>query len=221
LTLDIDALEAIRNTIHEGFHAYIADFLAGKSKILKTYSKVDAEKFYKEEENLPSIHAEFYKTGRMPLYDSFYIEERINHKENSLTLLKMIFDSIDSVRDAVQLQSTFVCSLVHYAENERRGRKFERQYGVKYDDVVASAISKDNYEKEPIDKTGKFVCDGDERFLKFFDEATKLYIEYAQINESPLMSPSVKEDAIAKCVGSLSLLYKEYVMQMLKEKKKI
>ena len=85
LTLDVDALEAIRNTIHEGFHAYIADFLSGKSKILKTYSKVDAEKFYQEEENLPSIHAEFCKTGRMPLYDSFYIEERINHKENSLT----------------------------------------------------------------------------------------------------------------------------------------
>lgn len=78
----MSAIDAIKNIIHEGFHAYVDDFVSGRVSTLKVYSELDAERFFIEEENLPAIHEAFEKTERMLLYDSMYVEEKTNYYEN-------------------------------------------------------------------------------------------------------------------------------------------
>lgn len=218
--LDMNADEAVKNLIHEGFHAYIDDFLSGRVTTLKLYSKLDIERFYIEEENLPAIHDAFKKSGMMPLYDSFYIEERLNHCENSLNMVKMIIDAIDSPMDAIKLQKFLIFALSFANENEKRGTKLERKYGVTYDSIVTNALNED-CEKEPVVKMGKIVDEMDPELLKFFTDASKLYCEYMSYVENPLMSNLAKADGMQKAGDKLLLLYRDYVMKILREKKKI
>ncbi len=220
VNLNLSAIDAIKNIIHEGFHAYVDDFVSGRVSVLKLLSEISEERFFIEEENLPAIHKAFEKSEKMPLYDSMYIEEKTNYYENSLYITKLIMDAIDSPFDAMRLQKSFVYGLAFGVDNERRGIKFERKYGITYDEIVANALNQENVEKEEIVKTGKITDKIEPELLDFYNRASKLYKEFVSISDSPLMSPAAKEAAEGSVIERLTMLYRDYVMKMLKERKK-
>lgn len=222
LDLKQDVFEIIKDVIHEGFHAYVDDFLEGKVQYLRLFSRFDQERFLFEEENLPTIAEAFDKAGAMPLYDSFYAEERLNYQEDSLYMLKMIFDAIDNVKDALTLRGAVVMSLAFYCDNERRGREQERKHGFKYDDLVLSALQEkgDEAEKCDMSKTGKIVTEIEPELLNVFDKLTSAYQRIFAIRSNVLMMTSAREAEEDRLMEELNVLYCEYVKGMLKAKKK-
>lgn len=220
LTLNMPAIDAIKNILHEGFHAYVDDFVSGRVSVLKLYSKLDSERFFIEEENLPAIYDEFEKNGRMLLFDSFYIEERSNYIENSIYMTKMIIDAIDNPVDAMSLQKHFIFALAFGVDNERRGHKLERKFGTTYESMVVNALNREDCEKEKIVKTGKIVNGIDSGYLEFFNKASLLYKEFVSVSDSPLMNLEAKRKAEQEVVDKISVLYSDYVLKVLKEKKK-
>ena len=222
LDLKIPAIDALKNVIHEGFHAYIYDFITGKISSIKLYSKVDNERFFIEEENLPAISKEFEERKMMPLFDSFYIEEKLNYEEDSLYLVKFIMDSINSVPDAIQLQTAFMFSLAYSADNLLRGRDLEREFGVTYDSVVMEALNKDFDEKITIDSPGKIKSEIEPEFLKFFISVRDKYKEVSSLIHKPpiLMNEEAVKNSIIQKKDEVLQSYKEYVVAMLKAKKK-
>ena len=120
----------------------------------------------------------------------------------------------------MRLQQSFVFGLAYGVDNESRGHKYERIYGVTYDDVVTESLIRDDIEKEPIVKTGKILDKIEPEFLEFFKRASRVYKEFVSVSDNPLMSPAVKHQAEAEIVERLTIIYKEYVMKVLKERKK-
>lgn len=216
--LDGNALDAIKNIIHEGFHAYIDDFVSGKVKTLKLYSKMSKELFEIQEENLEAISSHFRETERMPLFDSFYIEERVNYKENSMYMTKMIIDAIENPIDAMKLTEAFIFSLMYYCDNERRGKKLEREYGSTYDEMVTEALNVDGYEKDKVAKDGVVRDNIDPEFAEFFEKACKYYQQYADASYNPIMRPDAKREEEAKALDKLNSLYRDYVLTLLRKK---
>ena len=132
----------------------------------------------------------------------------------------MIIDAIDTPFDAMRLQQPFIFGLAYGVDNERRGKKFERKYGVTYEDVVTEALNREDVEKEPVVKTGKILDKIEPEFLDFFNRISKVYKEFVSVSDNPLMSPKAKKEAEEEIVERLSLMYKEYVMKVLKERRK-
>ncbi|MBR7172169.1 MAG: hypothetical protein IKD36_00005, partial [Clostridia bacterium] len=192
---NLSAIDAIKNIIHEGFHAYVDDFVSGRVSTLKLYSKIDKERFFIEEENLPAIHEAFEEGEKMLIYDSMYIEEKTNYYENSLYITKMIIDAIENPFDAVRLEKDFIQGLSYGMDNERRGHKFERKYGVTYEDVVVQALNRDDIEKEQVVKTGKILDQIEPEYLEFFNRISKVYKEFVSVSDNPLMNPGAKKQA--------------------------
>ncbi len=217
---NLSAIDAIKNIIHEGFHAYVDDFVSGRVSTLKLYSKIDKERFFIEEENLPAIHEAFEEGEKMLIYDSMYIEEKTNYYENSLYITKMIIDAIENPFDAVRLEKDFIQGLSYGMDNERRGHKFERKYGVTYEDVVVQALNRDDIEKEQVVKTGKILDQIEPEYLEFFNRISKVYKEFVSVSDNPLMNPGAKKEAETELAVKLSTMYREYVMKVLKERKK-
>lgn len=217
---NLSAIDAIKNIIHEGFHAYVDDFVSGRVSTLKLYSKIDKERFFIEEENLPAIHEAFEEGEKMLIYDSMYIEEKTNYYENSLYITKMIIDAIENPFDAVRLEKDFIQGLSYGMDNERRGHKFERKYGVTYEDVVVQALNRDDIEKEQVVKTGKILDQIEPEYLEFFNRISKVYKEFVSVSDNPLMNPGAKKQAETELAVKLSTMYREYVMKVLKERKK-
>ena len=220
--LSIPAIDILKDIIHEGFHAYIHDFITGKVKTLKTYSKLDSEKFFIEEENLPAIHEEFASRDFMPLFDSFYIEERVNYSENSIYLVKQVLDAIESVQDAIKLQEAFFMSLAYHADNIIRGRNFERKYKADYDSLVVEALNKEAEEKVEVDKSGKIVSEIEPELYSFIMKACDKYKEFSNLahGRSMIMTEQARQAAIDQKLTEILFMYRDYVMAMLKSKKK-
>ena len=220
--LKAPALDILKDIIHEGFHAYIHDFITGKVKTLKTFSKLDAEKFFIEEENLPVIHEEFASRELMPLFDSFYVEERVNYAENSIYLVKQIMDSIESVNDAIRLQEAFIMSLAYHADNTIRGNGFERKNKTSYDSIVVDALNKEFEEKVEVDKTGKIITEIEPELLEFVMRACDKYKEFSNLahGRSMIMTEQARQMAIDQKISEMIIMYRNYVMAMLKSKKK-
>lgn len=220
--LSIPAIDILKDIIHEGFHAYIHDFITGKVKILKTFSKLDAEMFFIQEENLPAIHNEFEERNLMQLFDSFYVEERVNYAENSIYLVKQIIDSIESVNDAIKLQDAFIMSLAFHADNTIRGRNLERKAGATYDTIVVDALNKEAEETVEVDKTGKVISEIEPELAAFVMKACDKYKEFSNLahGRSMIMTEQARQAAIDQKLTEILFMYRDYVMAMLRTKKK-
>ena len=220
LDLNCDAIEAVKNIIHEGIHAYFHDFVSGEIDTIKLYSQMNLEKFYIEEENLPAISSEFAERKMMPLFDSFYVEERVNYQEDTIYMIKMILDLIESPIDAMQLTNSFVLALDFASENEKRGKTYESRYGMTYDDVVIAALNKDFDEKCEVVKTGRIHQIEAPELMKMFQRAVRYYGDYASAGNNLLMTEAMKAKAQEEAIGNIIETYRIYVMRMLREKKK-
>lgn len=219
--LDDDGIEILRNVVHEGFHSYIDDFINGRVYALKLNSKLNSEMFYIQEENLPAISETFYKKNMMPLFDSFYVEERLNYIEDSIYISKYIIDSIENIYDAMQMTKHFILSLGVYVDNENRGHNLEKQFNTSYDNVVVEALNNENItEKVTVNKTGKIKDNIDPEYLAFFLQASEYYKEFTNVLHNPMMLPEMKEQASAIPLAKLTNLYKDYVTKILKSKRK-
>lgn len=218
--LDVVFIEAIKNIIHEGFHAYIHDFIDGSVNNLKLYSQMNLEKFYIEEEHLPAIRSEFESKKIMPLFDSFYIEERVNYQEDTFYILKMILDAIETPVDAMRLSNTVILALEIAYENEKRGKTYESRYGVTYDDVVIDALNKDNAEIYEINKNGKITQLNEPELMKFYELAMRYYSDYSNANNNLLLSPEMVKTIKHKAVQNIIFTFNDYVTKMLIDKKK-
>ena len=230
--LDIESIDAIKNIIHEGFHAYVDDFVNGKVGVLKTYSKVDKERFKIEEENLDVIRDRFLegdekhpseKGGFMPLFDSLYIEEQLNYQENSMYMAKYILNSIESVQDAIKMQQAMIFSLAYDVDNVLRAKKYEKEYGKKYEEIVVeslNSIEKDS-ENERVLTFGNFNDAIDEEFLTFYNKMVGFYRDFAVLSRHTLINEAQKQLMIEKSITDIMITYREFVRKMLKEKKKI
>lgn len=221
LDLKQDVFEVIKDIIHEGFHAYVDDYLEGKVT-LKLYSEVDKERFLFEEEHLPVIAEAFSKANAMQLYDSYYAEERLNYSEDTLYMLKLIFDSIENVNDAIKLQEAFVKSFAFYCDNEMRGRSEERRLGFKFDDMVLKALQEagEDAEKCDISKAGKIIEKIEPGIFEIFKKIVPLYQRFASVETNVLMTESAKNIERENISNNILLEYSAYVKAMLKQKKK-
>ncbi len=218
--LNVNAVEAIKNIVHEGFHAYIDDFISGEVESLKLYSQMNLEKFYIEEENLPAIMNEFIKRRMMPLFDSFYVEERVNYQENTIYMLKMILDSIESPYDAMRYSNTLLSVLDYAYDNEKRGKTYESRYGTTYDNVVIQALNKEFDEKCEISQNGRIVQVDDAEFIKFVNRAMRFYGEYSSAENSLFMTAEMSKKVQQNAAENILLTFNDYVRKMLRDKKK-
>ena len=222
LDLKQDVYEIIKDVIHEGFHAYVDDFIEGRVPSLRLYSKFDKERFLFEEENLPTIAEACLNADAMQLFDSYYAEERLNYQEGSLYMIKLILDSIDSVKDAIELQKAFTFCLTFYSDNERRGKNEERRLGIKYDDLVLQALQAagENPEKCDVSKAGKIYDETDPELLKFFNELSQAYQKLVSVRTNILMTPQAKEAETERLSQMFNEVYSSHIKSMLKAKKK-
>ena len=220
LDLSCDAIEAIKNIIHEGIHAYFHDFIQGKIQTLKLYTQMNLEKFYIEEENLPVIREEFEKRHMMPLFDSFYVEERVNYQEDTMYMVKMMIDLIENPMDAMRLSESIILSLDFASENEKRGKTYESRYGLTYDDIVIAALNKDFDEKYEIVKTGQIHQIEAPDLSRFVKRAIRFYGDYTSARSNLLMTEEMKSRAEQESIGNIIETYKVFAMRMLREKKK-
>ena len=218
--IDVMKIEAIKNIIHEGFHAYIHDFVSGAVSGLKLYSQMNLEKFYIEEEQLPAIRNEFESRRMMPLFDSYYIEERVNYQEDTIYMIKMILDAIETPYDAECLSNTLILALDYAYENEKRGKTYESRYGVSYDDVVIDALNKGCEETYQVNKNGKIIQMHEPELMRFVERALRYYGEYSNADSSLLVSPEMAKEIKRKATENIKITFREYVMKMLREKKK-
>lgn len=222
--LSIPGIDILKNIIHEGFHSFIHDFLEGRVKNLRLYSQMDPEMFYIQEENLPAIQEEFSQRGMMPLFDSFYIEEKVNYSEDSIILVKLIMDSIDSVQDALKFQQAFIMSLAFHADNIIRGKDYERQYKATFDSVVTDALNKEYEEKVDVSRSraGKITTQIEPELYEFVMKACDKYREFSNMahGRAILMTKDAVQNAIVQKQAEMLEMYSNYVKAMLKSKKK-
>ena len=208
--------DLIKDIIHEGWHAYIDDYIKGKVS-LKTFSPFDKAKFVYEEKNMPAIYTEFEKQGIMPLYDSFFIEERLNYQEDTLYMIKYIIGSIENAFDAMRLKESIVSAMAYYVENERRGRKYERTYGAKYEDLIEIAIQNSSEDQIDLSKAGRVVDQINPDLLKFFNKFYKLMNDYFDEQESSVFvnkNDNTKLEEISEALLS-------FISEILSQKVKI
>lgn len=221
LNLEEVAINNALNIIHEGFHAYIDDFLSGKVKNLTLLSKVNLERFFMEEENLPQIYNEFYDGQMSPLFDRFFIEERLNFTESSLYFLKYLLDSVENKKDIEELNNFMLFAVDYSGMNEIDGKTYESRYGLTYDDVVINALNKENIKQIKIDKTGKCNQAYDVGLLKLYETLIKYHKNVVNSLDSLFISDDEKEKIANANILKMTENYQNYALNMLKEKVKI
>lgn len=221
LNLEEVAINNALNIIHEGIHAYIDDYLSGKVKNLKLLSKVNLEKFFMEEENLPQIYNEFYDGQMMPLFDRFFIEERLNFTESSLYFLKYLLDSIENKKDIEELNNFMLFAVDYSGMNEIDGKTYESRYGLTYDDVVINALNKENINQIKIDKTGKCSQAYDAGLLKLYETLIKYHKNVVNSLDSLFISDDEKEKIANENISKMTENYQNYALNKLKEKVKM
>lgn len=220
LSLDMSSIEAIKNIIHEGFHAYIDDFINGRVPTLRLYSKLDKERFYIEEENLPIISKRFEEKKMLPLFDSYYIEERLNYQEDAMYIVKLMLNSIENANDAMSIFPNLAYGMVYYIDNEQRGKDFEKQYKTTYDEIVIDALNREIDETVKINKNGKILDEIDKDFLVFFNKMVALQKEMSMLLSNSLMMKPAKDKILQEKTQQMTIVYRDYVLKMLRTKKK-
>jgi len=174
--------DLIKDVIHEGWHAYVDDFISGRVKVLKTFAPIDKERFMFEEKNMEAIYNACLEKGMMQLYDSSFIEERTNYLEDALYMLKYIIDSADNMMDAMRLRAEIIFPISYYIENEKRRLLYEHEKNIKYDDIVAHCTTESNAERVDMSKVGRFVDGIDAEILEFFHQICDCYPKASNIS---------------------------------------
>ncbi|MBR7172795.1 MAG: hypothetical protein IKD36_03295, partial [Clostridia bacterium] len=67
---------------------------------------------------------------------------------------------------------------------------------------------------------GKILDQIEPEYLEFFNRISKVYKEFVSVSDNPLMNPGAKKQAETELAVKLSTMYREYVMKVLKERKK-
>jgi len=210
-------IDAAKDIIHEGFHAYVDDFLRGKV-VLRTFSDVDSERFLFEQKNMPKILNYLMSHNMMQLYDSYFVEERLNYKENTLYLLKYIFDCIENIEDKEKMSTFVVEAFLYYCENEYRGNERELRLKTKYDDVIQEAIKSSSEKEIDISKTKKITDKIDLDLLNFFNNIYPYISECRKIKSNMMISPEERNKIVANNMIRFDAIYKEYANNLLKKK---
>lgn len=210
-------IDLVKSIIHEGWHAYIDDFLKGKT-MLKTFSKFDRREFLFAEENLPSIYHEIEQNNLYHLYDSFFPEERVNYLEDSLYMIKYITEAIETASDTFALEPYLLLSLLYYIENEARGKKFEKEYSVKYEDVLKKVASLKSPQKIDVSKAGRSKDLIDEELLNFFYKMLVPYTTFYNAEHNQLLSQETKNQIFEEKIQELRKICFEYISQKIKRK---
>ncbi len=219
--LSLDLLEIISLIVHEGYHALIHDYLLGKAS-LKAFSKIDKDKFLMEEEYLDVIGEYFDDREQLPLFDTFYAEERLNYLENSIYISKLIIDAIESPFDANVLFPKFIETLNIAVFNEYRGEKLEEEYGIKYDEAVVLALNEATEEnKNDYSHCGKIKSEIDPEYLKFYNAVYADYYDFYKILHNDSISKDAKDRGMKIKLDLISQKYFSFVMELLKQKRKI
>ena len=69
-------------------------------------------------------------------------------------------------------------------------------------------------------KCGK-ISDGiDSEFLAFYKKGREFYKQFVMAQKSPIFMGQAREEQISKAIDSMMMHYRDYVMAMLKKKKK-
>ena len=219
LRLDPDGMTNARFVTHEGFHAYMHDYISGKCD-LKLFSVVDKELLYSEERDLADIKKGFTDAKMLPLFDIAYIEERLNHQETSLIMIELLLEAIETPKDSEILLEYFIYAIEDACINEQRIKEYERLYGVKYEDVKAHAIANYTEQKVKISRAKKVVDNINPELLTLFEEAKKIYHQITENNDNLLLIANT--DSQTKIKENLrdrfGELYYGYVRQMLQRK---
>lgn len=210
-------IDAAKDIIHEGFHAYVDDFLRGKV-VLRTFSELDSERFLFEQENMPKIQDYLMSNNMMQLYDSLFIEERLNYKENTLYLLKYIFDSIENKADAEKMSTYVIEAFLYFCENEYRGKERELKFKTKYDDAIKEAIKTSSKQEIDISKIKKITDKIDLDLLNFFNKVYPFISEARKIKSNMMISPEERDKIVTNNMIRFDAIYKEYINNMLKKK---
>lgn len=219
LSLKCEALDVIKDVIHEGWHAFVDDFI-NKKVTLKVFSKLDKEDFVKQQKYLPAIYDKFDKANAMPVYDSCYAEEKINYQENSIILIKLILDSIENVNDAIALQEALLCSMLYVVVNEKRAGPLQRQLGVNYDVLKNEAFESEESETVDLSNMGAIRDEIDPELLKFYQKLCVPMKQFSQVGDNKMISDEAKKQIQGEFVDSMLKEYQSYVSLMLKSKKK-
>ncbi len=214
------AIESLKLLVHEGFHAYIDDFVNGRVPTLRLYSKLDKERFMIEEENLPAIAKKFKDKHMLPLFDSFHIEETLNYLEDSIYISKFIVDAIESPYEAKTLLPTFVLSLGLHVDNIDRGKNLELKYKTTYEDVVIEALNEPFDDKVDISKMGKIQDEINPEYLEFYNNISKQQSKIISLIDNKFMMPNAKEKLIQEMADELQNIFMRYIVENLKAKKK-
>ena len=216
-----EGINLVKRTIHEGIHAYIDDFLSGKVKMLRLYSALSKEKFFIEEEYMPSIYDKFNDMSYMPLFDSAFIEEKLNHQETSLYMLKLILDSIQNPKDILIMRESVITVIAAAYSNEERQSDFEKQYKTTYDNIVIETLNQDNLEKADIVKTGEIKDRIEPEILELYNKLHAAYKSVSQINKNIMMRPEDRNKLYIEEIHKLAETYEKGVEKFLRQKKKI
>ena len=217
---DCEPVEIVKNIIHEGDHAYFHDFVSGEVNAIKMFEKIDLEMFYIEEENLPAINREFEIRGLMDLFDSAYVEERVIHQDCAMRLLRMMFDLVESEIDAGLLYHNVLHALGYAYSNQAKIKDEERVNNVTYENVVIDALNKECDEKCKICKTGHVQQIKDEAFMRFYRKAMQSLKNLDNIRTSMLMDDLTKKRMEKQEGNNAMQAYMNYVIRLLREKKK-
>ena len=213
-------MDAIKDVIHEGWHGYVDDFISRKGT-LKTFFKIDKERLVIESQGLLKIYKEAVDTGKLALFDAFSMEERLNYKETTLYITKFLLDAAENKMDVLALLDVLHVAYYYPAENERRGKAFEKQHKITYDELAFNALNNQN-DTELIDvsNSGNIIDGIDPELLSFFDKAFPIYQEYYSLINNPLIMGNAKEKMIDDKLNQFDLMVLEYTMNMLRQKKK-
>lgn len=220
IDMDCEVVEIVKNIIHEGNHAYFHDFILGNVNSLKLYSPMNLEMFYIQEENLHAIGNEFDSKKMMKLFDAAYIEERVNHQEGSMRLAKMMLDAVESSGDGLLMYGKVIRALSFAYENEERIKREESLCGVTYDDVVIEALNKSCDEKCEVCKVGHIQQIEDEAFLRFFRKMMQSFKNLDNLRDNLLINDIVRTRLCTEEKEKVQEIYSNYVMKLLREKKK-
>lgn len=213
----LTAMEALEFLFHEGFHAYVDDFINGRVKTLRLYSELDKERFNIEEENILSISAKFKEKNMISLFDRFFIEEKTNYLEDSIYISKLLLDSIENFDDANTLFSYFILAMGIYIDNIEMGKSLETKYNTTYEDVVIEALNNPSEEKIALNKKGRIVNNIDPDFYKFFKDITDHQMEYVSVLNNMFIKTDKKEE---KSKSMIDELQKKYIFYILNNKAK-
>lgn len=221
LNFNEDGPTMAKYVVHEGFHAYMHDYINGKVN-LSTITPIDKERLFLEEQHAEDIIKEVANNGLFLVFNTNFIEEKINFQETTLIMLEILFDSIENAYDA-NILLPYVLNIINQVhEMDILREMYDKQYGVKYDDVVSSAIINNNEPQTNMQKVKKVIDNRNPGLLEFFNKCKKLLIRITELESSNMFySKDEYEKEYKNLSNQIGDLYFNYINSMANKKYKI